>query len=290
MLFRFIGSSTKTESQALAPTSILLLGIILYSGFSIPAQFMLGWASWIRRINVVSYAYESLLLNELHGREFSCSQFIPSGPTYDSTNSLSRVCLGIGAVPGSDTISGTRYLSEAYGFQNSHKWRNLGIIIVFIIIYMAFYLITCEVVAAARSKGEVLVFQHGQGPTASAKQQSKDIETKPTSSSTQELATMGNQSASIAKSTSVFHWRDLCYDIKIKNEPRRILDHVDGWVKPGTLTALMVCFLLLVSQQILIEVLGSFWSRQNYSSRYSRQPYHNGSSYRRYTRRRETTC
>jgi len=31
----------------------------------------------------------------------------------------------------------------------------------------------------------------------------------------------------------------VCYDIKIKGEPRRILDHVDGWVKPGTLTALM---------------------------------------------------
>jgi ATP-binding cassette subfamily G (WHITE) protein 2 (PDR) len=27
--------------------------------------------------------------------------------------------------------------------------------------------------------------------------------------------------------------------IKIKTETRRILDHVDGWVKPGTLTALM---------------------------------------------------
>lgn len=31
----------------------------------------------------------------------------------------------------------------------------------------------------------------------------------------------------------------MCYDIKIKSETRRILDHVDGWVKPGTLTALM---------------------------------------------------
>lgn len=32
----------------------------------------------------------------------------------------------------------------------------------------------------------------------------------------------------------------MVYDIKIKGEARRILDHVDGWVKPGTLTALMV--------------------------------------------------
>ncbi|EHL02570.1 putative ABC transporter CDR4 [Glarea lozoyensis 74030] len=39
--------------------------------------------------------------------------------------------------------------------------------------------------------------------------------------------------------TSVFHWRDICYDIKIKKENRRILNHVDGWVKPGSLTALM---------------------------------------------------
>jgi ATP-binding cassette, subfamily G (WHITE), member 2, PDR len=34
-------------------------------------------------------------------------------------------------------------------------------------------------------------------------------------------------------------WHDVVYDIKIKSETRRILDHVDGWVKPGTLTALM---------------------------------------------------
>lgn len=31
----------------------------------------------------------------------------------------------------------------------------------------------------------------------------------------------------------------MCYEVKIKNETRQILDHVDGWVKPGSLTALM---------------------------------------------------
>lgn len=34
-------------------------------------------------------------------------------------------------------------------------------------------------------------------------------------------------------------WRDVCYDNKIKKEDMRLLDHVDGWVMPGTLTALM---------------------------------------------------
>ncbi|CAL9735807.1 pleiotropic ABC efflux transporter of multiple drugs [Monosporozyma servazzii] len=43
----------------------------------------------------------------------------------------------------------------------------------------------------------------------------------------------------ISESVATFHWRDVCYDINIKNETRRILSNVDGWVKPGTLTALM---------------------------------------------------
>lgn len=38
---------------------------------------------------------------------------------------------------------------------------------------------------------------------------------------------------------SVLTWRDVTYDIRIKNEPRRLLDGVSGWARPGTLTALM---------------------------------------------------
>ncbi len=44
----------------------------------------------------------------------------------------------------------------------------------------------------------------------------------------------------IQKQTAIFSWEDVCYEVKIKKETRRILDHADGWVKPGTLTALMV--------------------------------------------------
>lgn len=43
----------------------------------------------------------------------------------------------------------------------------------------------------------------------------------------------------IQKQTSIFHWSDVTYDIKVKGGERRLLDLVDGWVKPGTLTALM---------------------------------------------------
>ena len=43
----------------------------------------------------------------------------------------------------------------------------------------------------------------------------------------------GKVPTAIQKQTAIFHWEDICYDIKIKKEERRILDHVNGWVKPG---------------------------------------------------------
>jgi ATP-binding cassette subfamily G (WHITE) protein 2 (PDR) len=45
---------------------------------------------------------------------------------------------------------------------------------------------------------------------------------------------------SIERHTSVFHWRDICFDITVGKERKRILDHVDGWIRPGTVTALLV--------------------------------------------------
>ena len=43
----------------------------------------------------------------------------------------------------------------------------------------------------------------------------------------------------ISPQKDIFTWRNVTYDITIKGEPRRLLDNVSGWVKPGTLTALM---------------------------------------------------
>jgi ATP-binding cassette subfamily G (WHITE) protein 2 (PDR) len=44
----------------------------------------------------------------------------------------------------------------------------------------------------------------------------------------------------VQKQVSIFHWENVNYEVQIKSETRTILDSVDGWIKPGTLTALMV--------------------------------------------------
>ncbi len=128
--------------------------------------------------------------------------------------------------------------------------RNLGIIIAFIVFFCGCYMTATELITSAKSKGEVLVFRRGHLPKTSIK--GDDEEARGDANAA--LAADGSDAGSIKlqKQTAIFHWEDVCYDIKIKGEPRRLLDHVNGWVEPGTLTALMVCFQSFITLSILI--------------------------------------
>ncbi|KAM6534553.1 Multidrug resistance protein [Fusarium falciforme] len=240
MMFRLMASLTKTIAQALAPASVILLIICLYTGFAIKIQYMQVWLGWLRWVNPVHYGFESLMTNELVGRMFECVSFVPTGPDYSSVDASERVCTVPGSTPAADFVSGTSYLETSYGYQNAHRWRNVGIMIAFCIAFMIGHLVATECVASERSKGEVLVFTRKGIKKHTPKVE--DIETTTDNRSSKEVVAGDGayeSTANIEKATSVFHWQDICYDIKIKDETRRILDHVDGWVKPGTLTALM---------------------------------------------------
>jgi ATP-binding cassette, subfamily G (WHITE), member 2, PDR len=113
------------------------------------------------------------------------------------------------------------------------------VIVGFFVFFTITYLAATEFVTAKETKGEVLLFPRHQRPKFPSQD---DVEQFSTS---QRLSNRFSNisrrvSTAIHKQTSIFHWRDICYDIKIKKEDRRILNHVDGWVKPGTLTVLMV--------------------------------------------------
>lgn len=200
---------------------------------------MQNWLGWIRWLNPVFYGLESVMLNEFVGRNFSCSTFVPMGPGYGSAAPSERVCSSAGSVPGQDFVSGTTYLRISYGFDNAHRWRNFGVLIAYMFLFMGLHLVAAEYIAGERSKGEVLVFSR-KAMKQHLKRGAVDVETGAAARAQLSSGEDSDGVAGMHKQTSVFHWKDVCYDIKIKGEPRRILDHVDGWVKPGTLTALMV--------------------------------------------------
>jgi hypothetical protein len=128
--------------------------------------------------------------------------------------------------------------------------RNFGILVGFVVFFMVIYIVAAEYLSLHPSKGEILVFRRGHGHKSPKSYASDDEESGPVSPvriegrATEERRGSGNETTVYSGekdiSDSIFHWSNVCYDISIKGERRRILDHVDGWVKPGTLTALMV--------------------------------------------------
>ncbi|WVO17570.1 hypothetical protein L204_105267 [Cryptococcus depauperatus] len=234
MLFRSTASLSRTLSQAIVPSAVLMLALIIYTGFVINVTNMRRWARWINWLDPIAYGFESLLINEYHNRTFACATLVPTGPGYQGVSNEQRVCASMGSVAGSSVVDGDRYLYTAYSYIHGHKWRNYAILLGFLVFFSLVHFASTE----KKSKGEVLVFPR-RVLTARSKypRHEQPSHTEPDA---RRSTLKGAGRGIIEKQTAIFSWKDVIYDIKIKGgESRRILDHVDGWVKPGTLTALM---------------------------------------------------
>ncbi|KAM4060206.1 ABC-2 type transporter [Hirsutella rhossiliensis] len=227
MLFRMIGSLSKTLEQTMAPVSIMVVIFIAYTGFVIPVDYMVGWLRWLRWLNPLAYAYESLMVNEFQDRLFTCSSFIPAGPAYESNGLQGRTCTATGASEGEQNVQGTSYLAIKYRFTPNHLWRNFAVICAMMAIFCTVYLLAAEYVPTERSKGEILVFKNRSSRNYRDEKNESRVDA-PLPIHT------GYEQCSPA-----LHWNNLNYDIKVKGEKRRILHSTNGWVKPGTLTVLM---------------------------------------------------
>ncbi|CAH6723460.1 pleiotropic ABC efflux transporter of multiple drugs Cdr1p [[Candida] jaroonii] len=254
-LFRSIGAVSDSLPGAMTPATGLLLAMVIFTGFVIPTPKMLGWSRWINYINPVGYVFESLMSNEFHDREFKCSSYVPSGPGYDTADHANQICSTVGSKPGNEYVNGTDYIGIAYEYYNSHKWRNFGITLAFIIFFLGVYIYLTESNKGSMQKGEIVLFLRGSlkkhKKEAAAKKQAvssdpendlqnekislqDEIDAKETST-----PPVGDVEKMMGKNNNIFHWKDLTYQVKIKSEERVLLNHIDGWVKPGQLTALM---------------------------------------------------
>ncbi|KAH6672820.1 multidrug resistance protein CDR1 [Verticillium dahliae] len=204
MLFRLIASVTKSIAQAMAPSAIILLCLILYTGFTIPVDYMKNWIKWSRWGNPIFYGLESIMINEFNGRAFPCTTYVPSGTGYDNVPPSAKACSAQGSVAGQDFVDGAAYLSTAYSYDMSHKWRNWGVVVAFGVLYFGLHLLATEYVASQRSKGEVLVYL--RKAMKQLKKAPRDLETaSPTTTALQHVANSSG-AAAVDKQTSVFHW------------------------------------------------------------------------------------
>ena len=164
-------------------------------------------------------------------------------PPYPNLSGDTFICSVPGAVAGETQVSGDSYVQVSFQYSYSNIWRNLGIVIAFWIFFLAVYMIGIALSSSSSSTGEVLLFVRGRGAKEKQKStmhasNSDDRDCLPTADGMQKNCAAKNVGPA-GSQRSIFTWRDIVYDIHIKDEPRRLLDHVSGWVKPGTLTALM---------------------------------------------------
>ena len=245
MLFRTIGAMSKTTVQSIAPGATFILMLIIYTGFVLPIPDMPPWFRWFAYLNPIGYAFESLMINEFSGREFGCHAFVPQGPSYQALGSDQRMCAIVGAMPQANMVNGDDYLIQKFSYGPENMWRNLGIIFAITIGLCCIYLLATETNSSEQSKGEILTFCKGNDKL----RRSMDLEATATSElSPAPVVTAkaedGVQTASgdVAKEQTLaatFIWNSLCYEVNSKKNVRRLLKDVEGWVKPGTLTALM---------------------------------------------------
>lgn len=105
----------------------------------------------------------------------------------------------------------------------------------------ATYLFASEYVKEEKPRGEVLLFRRREQKLLRHKvdEEAQSIHAVPVSSVTPKQLVQDN-STTIQRQTAVVHWDSLSYTIKIKKDERKLLDDVEGFVRPGTMTALMV--------------------------------------------------
>ena len=125
-----------------------------------------------------------------------------------------------------------------------------------LMILCAIHLIAIEYIPAQRSRGAVLLFKRGSkkrtervedeetgqraGLTHTIYSEKRAQEQTPVRKTTGSYN--NKESTGRIEDQAIFHWSNVNYTIKTKNGPRHILNDIEGWVKPGTLTALMVSF------------------------------------------------
>ncbi|KAL1961696.1 hypothetical protein VTN77DRAFT_1300 [Rasamsonia byssochlamydoides] len=260
-LFRTIAALSNRVETALAAAGVLLLLLGIYAGYIIPRPSMHPWFKWISYINPIYYAIEAQMVVEFHGRKALCTTLVPSGPGYEDANVSNQVCAVTGARPGQLYVSGDDYVELSFSYSYSHLWRNLGICIAFFVFFVAAYAAATEFKKPLSSKGDCLVFHKAGIRSTKCVSKGEDPENRAdefVGASQQEVS----MDAVVAKGDNVFTWKHINYDIDLKGETRRLLSDVQGYVKPGTLTALMgesgagkTTLLNVLSQRISVGVI-----------------------------------
>jgi len=266
-LYRLFAAFSPTFNEAVRFSVLALNLLVIFIGYLLHPINMNG-LKFLYYIQGLSYAFEAMLSNEFN-YPINCAsaQIVPFGEARDTAF---QTCALTGSKPGSIVVESADYLSVTFGYTRAHIGRNVGVLLAFSVLYLIPTVIASEVMSFAGSGGGVTVFARTKGAKAQLAQDAEggrgkqDVETasgelvKPSRAGSDVTRTHGSEedeknnndkkaSSSPAAANGhkhisvedrpVFTWSDV--NLELPNGGRKLLQHVDGFVKPGTMTALM---------------------------------------------------
>ncbi|KAF1956886.1 hypothetical protein CC80DRAFT_412238 [Byssothecium circinans] len=243
--FRAIGALVGSLDVATRITGVAIQALVVYTGYLIPPSKMHPWFSWLRWINPVQYGFESLMANEFYNLELQCvpPYIVPQIP---GTQTQYQSCALQGSTPGSITVNGAEYISVAFQYSRSHLWRNFGFICAFFIFFVCLTAFGMEIQKPNKGGGAVTIFKRGQVPkTVEKAMEVSELVGDVESGKAEGGATAQDDGADekkvegVAKNETIFTWQNVTYTIPYQKSERTLLKDVQGYVKPGKLTALM---------------------------------------------------
>ncbi|KAI9370476.1 ABC-2 type transporter-domain-containing protein [Aspergillus egyptiacus] len=246
--FRTVGSFSTSLDVATRITGVAIQALVVYTGYLIPPWKMRPWLKWLIWINPVQYAFEGVMTNEFYNLDIQCvpPNIVPSGPGAQPGH---QSCSVQGNTPDQLTVEGANYIEAAFTYSRSHLWRNFGIIIAWFVFFVATTMIGMELQKPNKGGSSVTVYKRGEAPkeVAESVQNKKipdDIESasngNTSNTSNTDVADGSSEKAqSIEKSTSVFSFQNVNYTIPVRGGRKQLLRDIQGYVRPGRLTALV---------------------------------------------------
>ncbi|KAG8706846.1 hypothetical protein FRC11_007915 [Ceratobasidium sp. 423] len=155
---------------------------------------------------------------------------------YPTVLGLNQACTLLGASPGESLVTGDAYMWASFEYRQKDIWRNFGILVLFWVGFVVLQIFTME------------KFQHGATARAITIYAKETRENKELNGRLQQRSAAGRKtqndnsgSDAVDESTSskAFTQENLDCTVPVPGGTRQLLNKDFGYVKPGTLTALM---------------------------------------------------
>lgn len=234
LFFRTIGCLCPDFDYAIKFAAVIITLYVITSGYIIQYQSQQVWLRWIFYVNALGLGFAAMMMNEFKDLTMRCTNesLVPRGPGYD--NIENQVCTLPGSEAGSAEVSGSAYVKTAFSYDPADLWRNFGIILILIALFLFTNVVLGETVKYGAGGRTVTYFSK---ENKERKELNKKLQERKRRRQTKQDA--GDSSELNITSKAILTWENLTYDVPTPAGQLRLLKDIFGYVQPGELTALM---------------------------------------------------